>query len=104
MLTLTLVAINSVKSYALNFVADGTSSAYTFDVTLAPLELDFTGNIPIAVLTPGVTSVATGALNVTASILGTKVTLTFEAPPPPRLDDNSALIVYTASFLLQYPN
>ena len=94
--------ITPVKSYSLQFVADGISESLVVDASLTPINENFNGAQPIAILVPVVTSAFTGALSgVTASIQGTIITFTFSTAPA-RLDNSSNLIVYTATFLLQY--
>lgn len=96
--------LTSVKQYTFNFISDGASTAVVTDCSILPIKEDFRGNLPIAVLSPAVQSIFTGPVaNVTAQLVGQKVTLTFQAAPP-RNDGTGNLIVYTASFYLQYGN
>jgi hypothetical protein len=96
--------ITALKSYELEFIADGSSTTFVFDCSLTPINENFTGNLPLAILDPSVESTFTGTLsNVTAALVGTTVTFTF-ATPPPKFDNSSNLVVYTASFSLQFPN
>lgn len=90
-----------VKSYSFEFSSDGSSTTLTVDVSLTPFNEEFEGNLPTAVLTPAVTSVGGPVANVTAQLSGTKVTFTFQAVLP-EIDINSNLIIYTATFLLQF--
>jgi hypothetical protein len=94
--------ITPVKSYTTLFTSDGTSQTYVLDCSLTPVDEDFSGAQPIAVLTPVVTSAYTGALSgVTTALSGTTITFTFTSAPP-KNDNNGNLIVYTLTFLLQY--
>jgi hypothetical protein len=96
-----------VKQYSLQFNADGVSTSMAIDCSTVPINENFVGNLPQAVLTPQVTfsNPVTGQSSpltgVTAALSGTTVTLTFTSPPA-RYDNNSVLIVYTATFSLQY--
>lgn len=92
-----------VKQYNFTFISDGVSLIMTVDVSLAPFNEDFAGNLPQAVLEPDVVSDATGDIStgLTASLLGTQVTFTFPAAPP-QYDGEGNLIVYSASFLLEF--
>ena len=94
--------ISPVKQYTCLFTADGTSTAFVIDASLNPIAEEFKGSAPIGVIFPVVTSAFTGVLTgVTAAVVGTTVTFTFTTPPV-KLDNNSNLIVYTATFYLQY--
>jgi len=91
-----------VKPYSFEFSSDGTSTTLTVDVSLTPFNEEFEGNLPTAVLSPTVSSTFTGPIaNVTAQLTGTKVTFTFQAALP--MDDSSSnLVIYTATFLLEF--
>jgi len=94
--------LTPVKQYSITFTSDGVSTTIEVDCSIVPINEDFSGNAPTAVLSPAVTSVATGNIaNVTAALAGTTVTLTFPEPPP-QLDGNGLLILYTATFFLQF--
>lgn len=97
--------ITPVQQYSVQFNGDGVSTSLAVDASLAPISEDFRGNLPQAVLTPVVTCNAPGVTSplagVTAQLVGTTVTITF-AVAPARYDTNSALIVYTATFSLQF--
>ena len=94
--------ITPVKQYTFQFVADGTSNSLAIDASLNPINEEFRGSFPVAVLLPVVTSGYTGVLTgVTATLSGSTVTFSFTTPPA-KLDNNSNLIVYTATFYLQY--
>lgn len=94
--------LSVVKQYQFNFVSDGASTSLEVDASLIPLAENFRGCLPNGVLSPIVTSVATGQLaNVTAALVGQKITFTFQVAPPQN-DNNGNLILYTASFYLQY--
>src|SRR5208283_968520 len=94
----------AVKQYSFQFVSDGLSLTLNVDVSLAPFLQDFAGNLPVAVLDPGASSQPTGILaGVTATLSGTVVTLTFNGPPP-QTDPSGNLIVYTATFILEFGN
>lgn len=93
---------NPAKQYSVSFVSDETSTDVSFDCSVAPISEDFRGKMPAGVLLPAISSVASGPVsNVVAVLEGTTVTLSF-ANPLPRADGNGNLIVYTASFYLQY--
>ena len=94
--------ITPVKSYSVNFIADGLSNSVAIDCSLTPVNEDFRGNAPQAVLLPVVSSVFTGVFTgVTAALVGHVVTLTFGTIPP-KLDGSGNLVVYSGTFLLQY--
>jgi hypothetical protein len=94
--------ITPVQLFSFTFISDGTALSITVDVSLAPFNQDFAGNLPEAVLEPTASSLATGPLSgLTASVNGTEVTITFPEPPP-QYDGSENLIVYSATFLLEY--
>lgn len=93
--------LNPVKSYSFNFTADGQTDTLEIDLSLLPIGEDFAGRQPMAVLSPVVTGAGAIVQGVTAELEGTTVTLTFPNPPN-QYDANDNLIVYTATFYLQY--
>jgi hypothetical protein len=93
--------LTPVKSVSLQFTSDGTSTALVFDLSTAPIGLDFTGQEPIGALTP-ICTFPGGTLALTSvTLAGTIATATFPAAPPED-DVNSNLITYTLTFLLQF--
>jgi hypothetical protein len=91
-----------VKSYSVNFVADGASNTLAVDLGLTPINEELNGAAPIGVLAPVVTSTFSGPIaGVTAAIQGSVVTFTFPTAPA-KFDLSSNLVVYTATFLIQY--
>lgn len=93
--------IGPVKQYQFNFVSDGISTSLAVDASLTPINENFEGAQPIAVLQPAITSFPTGGIQgVTAALVGTTITLTF--PALQATDNNGNLILYTATFYLQY--
>lgn len=94
--------ITPAKSYSFQFTSDGTSTVLVLDVSLLPIADEFKGSVPVGVVLPVVTSTYTGAISgVTAQVAGTVVTFTFVSAPA-KTDNNSNLIVYTATFVLQF--
>jgi hypothetical protein len=93
--------IQPVKSYNFAFVADGTSTSLTLDLSVLPVLEDFRGAVIESVLAPAATSTFTGALVVTAAVVGTVLTLTFSVAPP-EFDGSNNRITYTASFTLAF--
>jgi hypothetical protein len=91
--------IRPVKSYSLTFVADGASTAASFDLSLLPVAEDFKGAGALSVLNPAITNL--GIITFTTTIVGTIVTFTFSAAPP-ELDNTNNLILYVATFLLAF--
>ena len=94
--------IQPVKSYTVQFVADGTSTALAMDLSLQPVYEKFRGSLPTAVIGVAATSTFTGPLTVTPSLSGTILTLTFSVAPP-EFDNSSNHIVYTLTFTLVFP-
>lgn len=94
--------ITPVKSLSLQFTSDGTSTALQFDLSAAPLSIDFTGQQPVGIQSPVVTTAA-GPVAITPPVTlnGTIATVTFPTAPP-QDDLNGNLIVYTLTFLLQF--
>src|SRR5208282_526540 len=93
---------NPTMMFQFTFVADGTSDEITVDVSLAPFNANFAGNLPQGIILPVVNSTATGPLDgVTATLSGTEITLSFPTPPPAD-DGNGNQIVYSASFYLEF--
>lgn len=91
-----------VKTYSFNFVVDGTSESLTVDLSLLPVNEDFKGSVPVAILNVSASSTFTGSLTgVTAVLSGTTVTLTFSSAPP-EFDGSSNRVVYTASLMLTF--
>jgi len=93
--------LNPVKQYTFLFTADGESTSLSIDVSLIPLEEQFAGNAPTAVLSPQVVGNGQIVQGVQASLNGTIVTITF-SDAPLQFDQNNNLILYTATFYLQY--
>jgi hypothetical protein len=96
--------LTPVKQYTVNFTSDGIATVISFDASLVPISEDFRGNVPTGLLLP----IVLGAGNVpiagvTAELVGTTITLTFPNAPP-QYDVNNNLIVYVATFYLQFPN
>ena len=97
------MSLNPTQQFAGTFVSDGVATVLEIDLSLAPFNVDFRGNIPLAVMTPQVSSAFTGPIaNVTAELAGTIVTLTFSAAPP-QVDNNMNLIEYSYSFYIKFP-
>ena len=94
--------ITPVKTYSFPFTSDGTSTTLIYDLSLLPIADEFKGSNPVGVVLPTVTSTFTGALTgVTATVSGSTVTFTFISAPA-KLDNNSNLIVYTATCVVQF--
>lgn len=98
------MTILATKTVAFNFVADGTSTVATFDLSQPPIEfLVFPGR-PASGLV-GVTAVtntqAVTVPTVTPSIAGSILTLSF-ATPPPALDGSSNPVIYTVVTTLKF--
>lgn len=97
------MTITAAKQYSFEFNADGTSSAFVYDLSLLPLAIDFSGALPTGVVLPSVTnSQGVTVPAFTLTVAGSKLTFTF-ATPPPQLDSSSVLVAYTAQFTLQFP-
>jgi hypothetical protein len=95
--------IQPIKSYSVQFVADGTSEAMVIDLSLQPVLEDFKGSLPTAVLNVVATSVFTGPLTVTPGLLGQQLNLTF-AEALPEFDGSSNRVIYTVTFQLVFPS
>jgi hypothetical protein len=67
-------------------VADGASTAASFDLSLLPVAEDFKGAGALSVLNPAITNLGI---------------FTFSAAPP-ELDNTNNLILYVATFLLAF--
>lgn len=93
--------LTPVKQYNVSFVSDGQSTSIEIDLSVIPVEETFAGNQPTGVF--GQTVIGNGQLvqGVQASLDGTTVTLSFPQPPP-QFDASNNLIVYNATFYLQY--
>ena len=94
-----------VIPFSFQFTTDGTSTALSFDLATAPTNLDLRGAQITGVqnLTMGAVGIVGGVAGnhgVTASVVGTVITLTFSLVMT-QLDTNSDLVVYTCSGLLQ---
>jgi hypothetical protein len=98
------IVLTPVKQYSVSFTSDGIATEITFDASLVPINENFRGNIPTGLLLP-VVGPAGGApiSGVTADLEGTTITLTFVTAPP-QYDENNNLIIYVATFYLQFPN
>jgi hypothetical protein len=95
--------LNPVKLYTFTFTADGQTDTISVDTSLTPINENFSGKQPQAVLNPTVVGGGQVVQGVTAELEGTTVILTFPNPPA-QYDANDNLIVYTATFYLQYGN
>jgi hypothetical protein len=93
--------LTPVIQYTLNFTSDGISNSVAVDISVAPFLQNFQGNQPLAVLSPVVVGLGQVIAGVEAELDGTTVTVTFPNPPA-QYDSNQNLIVYTATFYLQY--
>lgn len=92
--------LTPVKQVSFQFTSDGTSTALTIDLSLAPVSLDLRGLAPTAIQDLVVSSSAGAVSDVAATIAGSVATLTF-TDPPPELDGNSLLLIYNVSFYVQ---
>jgi hypothetical protein len=93
--------LSPVKLYNFSFTSDNQSTSLEIDLSVIPVEETFAGNQPQVVFGQQVIGNGQVVQGVQASLEGTTVTLTFPAPPP-QFDANNNLIVYNASFYLQY--
>jgi hypothetical protein len=92
--------IKPTKSLSLTFVSDGTSLEASFDLAKQPLQQDFNGSLPDAVLTPQITNLPVG-VTFTTVLVGTTVSFTFSGALP-EFDGSNNTILYVATFLLTF--
>jgi hypothetical protein len=104
--------LKTLQSFSSQFSSDGITEVYSFDLSLAPFNVDFRGNLPVGLanvivqssqINPS-TNLPIGILSgVTATLAGTTVTLTFPTAPI-EFDATANLVLYNLTFILQYPD
>lgn len=94
--------LNPVKQYSLSFTSDGIATALQFDMSLTPINENFVGNLPSALILGSVSGPGGVISGTTFYLTGTTVLITFPEAPPQL--NNGATAVYTATWYLQYPN
>jgi hypothetical protein len=93
--------LTPVKQVSVPFTSDGTSTLLALVLSAPPIGLDLTAKLPVGVLSPYVSG-GTMPAQATAALVGETVTLSFAAPLP-QYDSNGVLIMYTVTFLVQFP-
>jgi hypothetical protein len=83
----------------MQFVSDGVSTAFSTDLSLAPVSLALRGLGAVSVLVPSVSSVLGPGPTVTVAVVGSIATFTFSAPMAQ--SSGGVVIPYTLSFLIQ---
>lgn len=95
--------LNPAKLYSLPFTSDGIATSMSFDMSLTPINENFRGNLPNALILGQVKDPGGNVLSgVTFNLAGTTITISFNVAPPQLYNGSTAL--YTASWYLQFPN
>lgn len=97
------MTILATKVFTFTFVADGTSTSATFDLSQPPVEFNFSGRPPSGLVgTTTVTNTQSVAVpTVTPTLVGNILTLTF-ATAPPALDGSSNPVIYTCTTTFKF--
>lgn len=97
------MTIVATKQFVFTFVADGTSTSATFDLSQVPVLYDFSGRPPSGLVgTTTVTNTQSVAVpTVTPTLVGNVLTLSF-ATAPPALDAGSNPVIYTCTVTLKF--